>query len=368
MKVAIAAHMVGNRPTGVGRYVTCLVDHLTQIAPESEFHLILGAQQRHALAGFERKNLITHSLPLPAGIGIKQHFLMSHLVNELSVDCFHYPHFDMSWFVRSRSVVTIHDLKYQRHPQFFPVASKRKRLAQKVLMKRAVNRADRIIAISDFTKRDLEEAFQVPESRIDVVHHGVVTPTETTAAASPEAPYLLCVAERRPHKNLEVLIEAFGKLTQRIPNLELVIVGQSYSHYQGPEACMERLQLQNKVRLVEDASDEKLFSLYRGAAAFVLPSHYEGFGFPILEAMKAETPVVCSHATALPEISNGAAILVQPESTSDWVSAIEQVLTDRELRGWLVRHGKIWADQFTWERCARETLKVYQRAMEPSNA
>ena len=271
-----------------------------------------------------------------------------------------------------RTVVTIHDLGYLYYPEAHTPSA---RLYLDGSTRYSARAARRIIAVSDATKRDLVARYGVPARKICVVLHGVdpefrhvTDPTAVAAAAARYGldnarPYLLFVGTLQPRKNLGLLIEAFAQLRGGwdpaggvLPRLALG--GKKGWLYDTLFAQVRQLGLEDDVRFLGYVADGDLPALYSGAAAAVLPSLYEGFGLPALEAMACGTPLLAANASSLPEVTGDAALLVDPRDAGAWTAALDRVLHDPELRADLRWRGTERAAQFTWARTAAETLAV----------
>jgi alpha-1,3-rhamnosyl/mannosyltransferase len=222
---------------------------------------------------------------------------------------------------------------------------------------RSARRADRVLAVSELTKRDVVERYGIAEEKIVVTPNGV-DPIFTPDGAIPERrPYALFVGGIQPRKDPVTAIEALALLNG---DLELVMVGAEKRG--GPEVreALRRLGLEQRVELAGHVGHEQLAGLYRGAACLVFPSRYEGFGLPVLEAMASGTPVVAANAGALPEVAGDAAILVEPGDAAAIADGIRRALTERER---LVAAGLERARSFSWAETARRTLAVYRELL-----
>ncbi len=278
---------------------------------------------------------------------------------------------------RMRTVVTIHDMGYMRFPESHTPSQRR---YLRLSTKWGVGTASQLIAISNTTRDDLIRYIGAPPAKISVVHHGVSSrfrPVEdqdliaaTQAKYGITRPYFLYVGTIQPRKNLARLIEAYAQALQIAnPHLEsltvspqLVIAGKR--GWLTGEIERQATQLfgpdSPSVRFTGYIADEDLPALLSGALAFVFPSLYEGFGMPILEAMACGTPVLASATSALPEIAGDAALLIDPEDTAAIADGLARLASDAALRDDLRARGLARAGQFTWERCAEETLAVLQ--------
>ncbi|GAB4200057.1 MAG: glycosyltransferase family 1 protein [Roseiflexaceae bacterium] len=269
---------------------------------------------------------------------------------------------------RTHTVVTIHDLGYLHFPE---AHTRAQRLYLRLSTVWSARVAQRVIAISGATRDDLVAEARVPASKIRVIHHGVAPhfrPVEDPAAlATVQAhygiagPYVLYVGTVQPRKNLVRLIEAFAAVAgEAAPTTQLVIAGKRGWLTEAIERRAAELGLAERVRFTGYVADADLPALISGAQVFALPSLYEGFGMPVLEAMACGTPVLAANSSALPEVAGDAALLADPTSVPAISAALARLLAEPGLRAALRERGLRRAGEFTWERCAEETLKTLQ--------
>jgi glycosyltransferase involved in cell wall biosynthesis len=265
------------------------------------------------------------------------------------------------------SVATVHDLGYH----YFPEAHT---LSQNLYLRWSTRynarAAARVLADSEATCRDLVHYYRVPEDRIAVVYPGrdesmapVTDPVLLDAVRARYGltdPYLLYVGTLQPRKNLVRLVQAFASLLSLDLDLSLVLAGQKGWLYKDIVSQVHRLGLDNRVLLTGYVPDVDLAPLLSGALAFVFPSLYEGFGLPVLEAMACGTPVICASTSSLPEAAGDAALLVNPLDIESLTEAMVQIGTDEGLRRDLVERGFQQVERFSWERCAREAMAVFE--------
>jgi glycosyltransferase involved in cell wall biosynthesis len=258
------------------------------------------------------------------------------------VDVLHCPTYRGPVQSRLPLVVTVHDLAVLRHPEAF---NRWTRTYSPRVVPRVLRQAQRVIAVSDFTRRELIELLGVPDEKIRVVPNAVgpdFTPDGEAAAGD----YVLAVGTLEPRKNLERLVEAVRQV-----NRELRVVGAR--GWGGVDVRG------NGVHWLGEVSDTELARLYRGAACVAYPSLYEGFGIPVLEAMACGAPVVTTRGTAMEEVANGAAVLVDSRDSSEIAAGIERAAADRET---LVSRGLERAQAFRWDAVAAATVRVYREA------
>jgi glycosyltransferase involved in cell wall biosynthesis len=267
-------------------------------------------------------------------------------------------------------VVSIHDLLW---PLYAKIADPVSRCMLWLFAKRSARQADRVIAVSRSTSRDLERIFAVPESKIEVIYNGVGSahkPQDPLAAAEHVAnkygvsrDYLLTVGTLGPHKNLITLVEAVRVLRGRGErSLQLLVVGaDGRKKSRATEAIQAARLTSEDIRFLGFVPDEDLPMLYSGSSAFVFPSLYEGFGLPLLEAMACGVPVIASNTSSVPEVVGDAALLVPPTQAEAFADAIMRVRRDADLRRTIIEKGSNRAAGFRWEKSARQHLECMQK-------
>ena len=364
MRIGIDARLWAEPRSGIGRYTRSLTEHLLRSAPEERWILYVDRPPGPALPGAE-----VRCLPWP------QRLIWSlwHAPRDLRrrpVDVFHgVTGFELPGRGPWALVTTVHDLVPLRLPALVPA---RHRWAVRCLLGGALRRAHRVIAVSETTRGEILARYQLPPARVVVVPEAAAphfAPPGPAALAATRArygldrPYVLFVGFLEPKKNLGGLLEAVARLRRAGAwgETELVVVG---APGWGPDPARHAhaLGLDGAVRFVGSAPDADLPALYGGALAFAFPSLWEGFGLPVLEAMAAGAPIVASNRGALPEVTAGAALLVDP-GPGPLAEALERLLTEPALRERLRLAGLARAAQFSWERTARETLAVYRAAV-----
>lgn len=252
-------------------------------------------------------------------------------------------------------VLTVFDMIHERMPGYFDG-----RDSTSHLKKSAVERADHVICISENTREDLVELFGIEAGKTSVVHLGhTVRGHLADIKPAITAPYILYVGMRQGHKNFDALLSAYGASHHLQHNFKLLCAGG------GPFNRHERNRIR-AMNLDEDrcmqvaADDEQLASLYAHASLFVYPSMYEGFGIPLLEAMSLDCPIVCSAAGSIPEVAGDAALYFDPSDIEELATVMASAIDDEDGSSRRVRRGRERLSQFSWNRCARETLAVYR--------
>ena len=270
---------------------------------------------------------------------------------------------------RLRTVVTLLDITWIHHPEALP------HRVRGDVMKRVslacARRADRVLAISHAARDDFVATIALDPARIDVTPLGApsdgaaVTPTpegelRARLGIGP-GPLVLCVAQKRPHKNLHALVRALALLGR--DDVRLVVPGRPTAYEDELRTLAAQLGVGERVHLPDWVSEQDLEGLYRAAACFALPSFMEGFGLPLLEAMRREVPVACSDRSALREVAGDAAALFDPDDASAMARAIARILDEPGFAARLRKAGLERCRQFTWARTARATLASYRRAL-----
>ena len=268
-------------------------------------------------------------------------------------DVFHPTYYDpyfLNYIKDKPFVLTVHDMIYEKFPQYFTgdtytVLNKRKTILA----------ANQIITVSEHTKRDLLYFFPELQEKITVIYHGSTFPI--LSCDERKENYILFTGGRGGYKNFDAFVRAIAPLLIKY-NLRLVCTGQPFNDKE--RTLLESLHIADRTTC-KLADEKELMELYSKATAFVFPSLYEGFGIPVLEAFATGCPAVLSNTSSLPEIGADAAIYFDPYSIDDMRAQIDRVISSSILQNELVKKGKERAKQFSWEKCARETMEVYKK-------
>lgn len=376
MRIGIDFTAAIQQRAGIGRYTRELVRALAGLDDVNQYVLFqahLGAQ---VTAGTWPANFRIRSIPVTDHwLSIFWQRLRIPLPVETftgCIDIFHSPDFVLPPVWRAHTVLTIHDLSFLTTPETFEPGLQAY-LTQAV--PRAVARAGHILADSKSTRDDLVAYLGVAPDRITVAYPGVDPDFRPLDDRSIKAvcdryrltrPFILSVSTLQPRKNYPALIEAYARLKSmggQATELSLVVVGSKGWLYQEIFETVERLGVSDQVRFLGFVRDEDLPALYNAAEVFALPSLYEGFGLPVLEALACGTPVVTSNVSSLPEVAGDAALLVSPHDVEALSQALYRTLTDRELRVTLRRRGLIQARRFTWQQTASIVAGVYRQLL-----
>jgi glycosyltransferase involved in cell wall biosynthesis len=338
--------VLGRERTGDESYVSALLRELPELGDELRF----AAVTRHPVRvpdGVEAIDLQARSQPW------RMSWSFPRLLRRLRPAITHFQHVVAPRYA-GPAVVTIHDLSFEREPKLMGA---RDRFFFRTMVPRSVRRADRVIAVSQRTKRDLVERYGITDARISVIPNGVDGGFSPDGPGRDGSPYLLFVGALHARKDPLGAIEA---LSLADSDLGLVLVGPDKGVGKEARRLVTRLGLDDRVEFAGHVEKPALAALYRGAEALVFPSRYEGFGLPVLEAMASGTPVVATSAGAIPEVAGDAAVLVEPGDPVGLAGGIERALADRDR---LVRAGLERARLYSWKETAQRTLAVYQELL-----
>lgn len=366
MRVAIqASDLDHSRIDGTRVYLRELLKRFGVLSPETEFALYHKKTFNPVLAPSEFSNYFVRTLSFP--IAWMQTRFSWELFRTKPKKLF-LPIQAAPVFLPSLVEVTatIHDLAFKRYPATFPKGDLFK---LNFMLETAVKRADKLIAVSESTKRDLLEFFpELSPSKIRVIHHGFdgeffgtrVSQEELASRLKKyqlhEKSYCLYVGALQPRKNLMRLIQAFEQAKKAVPEMKLVLVGEAAWLAESILTVREKSVYREDVLLTGRVSFEDVRALYQGARLFVFPSLYEGFGLPILEAFASGVPVLTASNSSLTEVAGRAALYCNAESVPDIAEKLEYLWRDEALRKNLVARGTEQLKHFSWEKCAKETL------------
>lgn len=364
MRVLVDARGIGF--SGIGRYLREVVVRLTR---DDRFGRLILLGSRRELVEFTQSQSIPQDRVELLDFDYPIYSLSAQLAwlrfrrQRSPADVSFFPHYDApSVAMPPRSVVTIHDLIHFKAPEGFPVA---KRALAGLLLRRVVSQAGRILTGSAATREDVAERFPQFASKLHVVAQGVDSyfhpvpdgsgPADQAGGIVPNAPFLLCVGNRKSHKNLVGAVEAFALLRDVRPDLLLVVVGRVFEGWNDAVRLAAKRGMRDRIVDYEIASDADLRDLYRSCEALLFPSFYEGFGLPVLEAMACGAPVIASDRASIPEVAGDAAILVDPTDYRAMAEAVQGLQRNPTLRNEQIRKGLERATRFTWDATAKQT-------------
>ena len=357
MRIGIDARMVSMG--GIGTYLKCLLAGLSRLDKDVEYVVFLDEKDMDCCADLG-SNFRRVSCAAPP-YSLAEQVRLPRILGRERLDLIHHPHYFAPFFGKTPMVATIHDLIHQLFPALCP--SPLHWRVSKWMIARTARRARLIIAVSEHTKRDIIEHVGVAEEKIRVTYNALPPGWEDGRAPRHEAlerlgdaPYFLYVGNHKRHKNLQLLLDAFADLVKDADGVRLVMTGER----KNLESVLRFLKLGEEVEFLGKMSQEALPDIYRSALALVFPSHYEGFGYPPLEAMACGAPPIVSDAASLPEVVGDAGLIVPRGDKDALRNAMLRVLREPGLRDALAEKSKKRARFFHWEKLATETYHAYR--------
>ena len=285
-------------------------------------------------------------------------FLSRRILKGGKYDVFHPTYYDPYFldYVKRPYVITVHDMIHERFPEMYPQQDRTSEFKRMSVMN-----ADRIIAISQWTKKDIMDIYGIQEEKIDVVYHGhsIDASYEEPVSGLPEK-YMLYVGHRGAYKNFDKFALAFSNIHSEFPDIELVCTGGGFSHVE--MQFLSDLKI-DKCTYHYFVTEPQLTYLYNHALCFVFPSLYEGFGLPILEAYACDCPLVLSNTSCFPEVARDGGLYFDPYDVDSIADALRKVVTDSGLRNKMVEKGRDILSNYSWDKMAYETVKVYEKLM-----
>jgi len=347
--------------SGIGTYLSNLVPLIISACAETRFTLIGDARELCNYRWAQRKNVIVVDCTVPI-YSIAEQYVIPRLIPK-DTSLLWAPHYNIPLCYHGKLLVTVYDAFHLAMPEF--VGGAHRRFYAKIMFSAVCAKANAILTISNFSKQELDRLTCCENEKIFPIHLGIADSWFSKVMNNNlhGKPYLLYVGNVKPHKNLSGLIEAFSLLLGDVPH-DLVIIGKKEGFITGDDSVLSKAKkLGNRLHFTGYVSDELLMQYVSHADILVLPSFYEGFGLPPLEAMATGCPVIVSNKASLPEVCGEAAIYCDPYDINDIMAKIELVLNDNVLRKRMQKCGLAHAKSFTWEKCATETLSVIKMVL-----
>jgi len=361
LRVGIDGRAFTSPAAGVRRYVSALVPALKAADPTLEL-VALGGDRDAVPANVA---YVAEPWHPPTNLGWSAMGL-PRAAARAPVDVIHAPAYTAPLWSSAPVVLTIHDVSYERHPEWYPY---QRDALRRMFYRRSARTAARVLTDSEFSAGEIAAAYQIPRERITVAPLGVsdhFAPSDRpgeTLPAGITSPFLLHVGDLHERRNLPLIVHAMFEAQRRpgMPPLSLVLAGVDRGIGDRLRAYARELKSPDAVVCLGPVSDSQLLTLYRGAAALVYPSRYEGFGLPVLEAMACGTPVIASRAASIPEVLGDAGVLLDPDDEPGWADAIAALVNDEWQKGRMQKAGLTRAKEFTWARTASITLDAYRQ-------
>ena len=362
MRIGFDGRSLVSPAGGVRRYASELLDGLVRSNPNDTI-VVFGASADSAQQLAVQHRSVRQIAPTNLGWSLVD---LPRAIRNEGLDVFHAPAYTAPLYGAHPLALTIHDVSYERHPEWYPY---RRDPFRRWFYRCSARTADVIITDSDFSRREIAAAYGLDLSLIRVVPLGVggrfLASTPPRRPTDVKQPYVLHVGDLHVRRNVQTLVRALARLpsvySQIAPPL-LVLAGADRGERANIEIEAQRTNVQ--IRFSGPVDDDALVALYARAAVFVYPSRYEGFGLPLLEAMACGTPVIGARAGAIPEVVGDAGILVDPDDESEMAASIGRVMSDTELAARLRSAGRKRAMGYSWARTARQTTEAYGEAID----
>lgn len=372
-RIGIDARLYRSQTGGIGRYSRELIAHLAAIDHVNEYYIFLteaDAVEWHC----ENPNFYPVIAPIGHYTPQEQTAFLK-ILNSYHLDLVHFLNYNHPVLYRRPFIVTLHDLTLFHKSDATSKSAKNplRRLAFEVVFRRAVHGAKRVIAVSEHTAHDAERTLKVSHAKMEVIAEGVTPPFEIPFGSKKQVqdylgtkdPYILFVSQWRSHKGIITLLDAFAELKRnyQLPH-KLVLLGRQES---APESIKEALvasPVSSEVLTPGFAPDELLPALYAYTSAFAMPSEYEGFGLPVLEALSYGAPTVSADNSSLPEVGGNAVLYFKTGDSHELAQRLFELLTDEELVQKLRANGLKQVKKFNWHTAAQKTWDVYQAVLE----
>lgn len=368
MKIGIDAHSVGTRQTGNETYTRHLVKQLS-LLPGDDFEYVVYFTSPEAVENpFFFNPRFASKLIRPANPFLRIPLAFPLALERASVDIFH-AQYILPPYVPCKSVLTVHDVCYERFPKFFTSYDY---VRNRILVPWSAKRADLILTVSEMSKRDIEHYYGISPDRIVVSYPGIADhccPVSSDRAWTRLAegyrltdPFILYVGNLQPRKNVASLVRAYNQLRSR-GRIEhkLVIVGRKAWLFEDVFAAVAEAPRLDDIIFTGYVPTEDLPYFYSAASAFVFPSFFEGFGSPVVEAMACGAPTITSRGSALEEVAGDGAVLIDPFSLTELSGAMELVANDSDLQNDLRQRGLARSKRFSYRETAELTRKAYSR-------
>ncbi|MBI2634891.1 glycosyltransferase family 4 protein [Candidatus Peregrinibacteria bacterium] len=364
MRIGIDCRMF-NLQFGIGRYTHELVEHITRLNNNLKNpHQITLFFNDPEYTEFQTPPNTQKILVNAGHYSYKEQTVFLKKLNEQNCDIVHFPHFNLPVLYNKPFIVTIHDLIISLYPEKI-IRKFHKHLAYKFAIRNAVKKAQKVITVSENTKKDLQKYLHVPPEKIHVIYLGVNpafrpagNPAATLKKFRITKPFILHTGVWRRHKNTEKLIRAF-QVFRKNHDAQLVFTSRfSRSENSSPSS---------DIIFTDKVTESELIDLYSAARIFAFPSLYEGFGLPPLEAMACGTPVAAAKTSSIPEICGDNVVYFDPTNHLDMAEKIEKIYLDENLQNELRRKGLIHVKKFSWEKMAKETFELIAASVTTEN-
>ncbi len=378
MRIGIDARLWNE--TGVGRYIRNLAENLVKIDKKNEYVLFCLTKDKDKILHFVQNDKLRVVIADIRWHTLEEQIKFPQILEKEQLDLVHFPYFSVPFFYNKPFVVTIHDLILHHFPTgqastlpYLLFASKL--FGYKYLIKKAAQKAKKVITVSEATKKEIVDHLHIEPEKIVVTYEGVDTQVLSIKykVSSIKKPYFLYVGNAYPHKNLDLLLQAFGQLVNSRDGFmvhskeiepKLVLVGKEDYFYKRLKERVKKMEIEKNIIFRSEISDGELSTLYQNALALIAPSKMEGFGLPGLEAMANSCLVVASDIPAHKEIYQDAAVYIDTKNPEDLFQKLTEILHFNDVHQYskFINRGLIRVKDFSWKKMAEQTLKIYNSA------
>ena len=377
MRIGIDARLYGPEHTGLGRYITNLVNNLLATDKENEYVIFTSSSHQNDFKSQKKLKVVVTNIPI---YSFSEQLILPFIFAKQKLDLLHSPHFNAPLLYPGKLVVTIHDLiKHKskgsetttRNPLIYQIIRLGYHFLSFVIVKKAV----KIIVPTEYVKKELQQVLGVKPEKIKVTYESAESGIKKINIDRQSAksllskyglmqPFLVYTGNVYPHKNLDILIEAVVEHNKnREVDLALAIVCARSVFQERLKKKVDQLHAGNQVKMLGFVEDQELSKLYSLAFCLVHPSKMEGFGLTGLEAMSVGLPVISSNASCLPEVYGQACLYFDPNSKKDLIEKIEQLIKDANLRKNLSRLGLLQAKKYSWKKTVNQTIEIYKESL-----
>ncbi len=360
MRIIIDARLYGTYHRGIGRYLKELIAKLAEADKTNAYLLLINPNNPELPSGLG-SNFTLIKAPWRQYTAAEQLFLPG-LIKKLKADLVHFPHINIPWLIGTPFIITVHDLIINHFPDSRATTLPKwyyqlKLSAYKLLVKRSLRRAQKIIAVSQATATDIVNYYPFAKNKIQVIYPGLSQPAAGVALKNLPANYFLAVGAAYPHKNLEILLAAWTQTLATLPLFKLIIVGRSDFFMERLKELAPKLKINQEVIFWGEASEAELATLYQKAAGYILPSLAEGFGFGPLEALAQGVPVAVSDIPVMHEVLGDLPIYFNPRAENEISASLLKLKT-----GSLANESRIKniLNRYNWSQAAQSYIKIYQ--------
>jgi glycosyltransferase involved in cell wall biosynthesis len=371
MEIGFDAKRAVQNNTGLGNYSRYIIEILSEYYPENKYLLFAPKQKENSrLHTIHSRN--NTSFVFPSGVSksftsLWRTYWIKKDIRKQEITVFHGLSNELPTGIENlgiKTLVTVHDLIFLRYPEYYKPVD---RIIYRKKFERACKKADRIIAVSECTKRDIVSFFGIPEKKIEVVYQGCHSDFRKKVSAETKmaithkynipSHFILYVGSIETRKNLLLIVKALKNLPE---NIHLFAVGKSTPYQLQTEKYADKSGVQSRLHILNNVPFEDLPAIYQSANLFVYPSVFEGFGIPIIEALSSEIPVIAATGSCLEEAGGADSVYVSPDNDIELAEKIMEILNDESLRNKMIDAGKIYIKRFEEKRIAEQLMHVYQ--------